>query len=66
MLFKAMVQAVLIFGSEMCVMTPCTYWDLGGILENGGHTDYSEANLADSERKLGVTSIIVVDAVGGF
>ena len=51
MFFKAVVQAVILFGSEMWVMTPA--WDrtLGGSTQ-GSYMDHWEVSPAVSGQKL--------------
>ena len=52
--FKAVVQAVLLFGSDTWVVTPHMGKDLGGCLDPGGKTVEGEAPVEDSGREVDI------------
>ena len=57
MFFKAVVQAVLLFGSNMWVENPPHGLEPGGVSVQGVQTDYREAPPVASECKLGSSPI---------
>ena len=53
-LFKAVVQAVILFGLDMWVTTPHIVRSLGGVSTKGVQIDYMEEAPEDSGSKFGV------------
>ena len=64
MFFKAVVQVVLLFGSEMWVMTPAWDGTLGGSTQ-GSYMDHWEVSPVVSGRKLAVPTFGDDNAGGG-
>ena len=66
MFFKAVVQALLLLGEEMWVMTPHVGWALGGVPTQGSTTDHGEAAPEVSGRELVISTSVIVNAGSGI
>ena len=67
MFFKEVVKAVLIFGSEIWVMTPpLNGMGPGGVSVQGGQKDYRETDLAYFRQKMVVTPLDLTMQKLGF
>ena len=66
-LFKAVDQAVILFGSKTWVMNPCMGWaGVGGGSAYGGLMSHRKANAASLVRKLVLPPFGGIGAGGGL